>query len=395
MMGYPLTCIACQRPFPANPTLASLPYAGRLGIDPVRQRAWRICLACGEWNLLGREESAVVISEADALLRAAPVREVDSGIHEVALPGLSVLRVELEPGEAMDAAVAGRQDAVQVRQSRMAKIGAVAAALILGVFVLGVLFPSVLEWVGGWSILTMMLPIWAAQTFATAYRRWRLNGDGVKGLMVVGAVLTLIGTAVQWTVSRSGALLVLGATLLFVALFALVDRGMPFGWTKLPSGGRQVLRRWEMDLTRLWLDASDRLRITLPNGKQLAPDDGDAVLRDLLDGYSWETNRQAQSAGLQLARGADPLPRILELLRPALMAEPAGLPLVKLPEAWRAALDLAMAASGGEPSRLSELAEKAREAQEVAGIAESLDRVPDSLASRPTPAAPPRPARPM
>jgi hypothetical protein len=63
----------------------------------------------------------------------------------------------------------------------------------------------------------------------------------------------------------------------------------------------------------------------------------------------------------------------LEQLRPALMAEPEGQPLGRLPGAWRAALDLALAASSGTPGKLTALAEKAREAQQVAAIAESLD----------------------
>ncbi len=101
------------------------------------------------------------------------------------------------------------------------------------------------------------------------------------------------------------------------------------------------------------------------------------VLRDLLDGYSWETTTNAQATGAMLAHGNDPLPRLLEQLRPVLNRDPDGLLLVRLPAPWRAALDLAMAASGGMPGRLTRLAEKAREAQAVAAIAETLERRED------------------
>jgi hypothetical protein len=147
-----------------------------------------------------------------------------------------------------------------------------------------------------------------------------------------------------------------------------------------------------MDWSRLWIDGAATLRLTLPDGRLMEPDAGHAILRDLLDGYSWETSEEAQRTGYQLARGGDPLPRVLEQLGPALMAEPGGLPLGRLPQVWRVALDLALAASTGTPGKLTALAEKAREAQQVAAIAESLDR--ERLPTPPAPAPPPPPVRP-
>ena len=79
-MGYPLTCLSCQRPFPRNATLASLPLARRLAFDPVRGRVWSVCTTGGEWNILGAEAAAAVAEEAKHLLAAAPQRTVDRGI---------------------------------------------------------------------------------------------------------------------------------------------------------------------------------------------------------------------------------------------------------------------------------------------------------------------------
>jgi hypothetical protein len=185
--------------------------------------------------------------------------------------------------------------------------------------------------------------------------------------------MLVAGTIVQGLVSGAAALVGLASTPLVVAMFAWLDRGLPYGWTKLPTGGRQWIRREEMDFSRLSLDHDGRLRLMMPSGRLLTPDDSVAVLRDLLDGYSWETEEAAQLAALQLARGMEPLTRVVELLRPAIESEEGGLPLGRLPAAWRAALDLALSASGGAPGRLTALAEKAREAQQVAAIAESLD----------------------
>jgi hypothetical protein len=136
------------------------------------------------------------------------------------------------------------------------------------------------------------------------------------------------------------------------------------------------IRRRELDETRLRVDAAGDIRLTLPNGRELDVRDSAAVLRDLLDGYSWETSAEAQKVAATLLQEVEPLEGIVEILRPALDADPDGLQLVRLPPSWRAALDLALAADGGVPGRLSALASKAREAQQVAAIAETLDTDP-------------------
>jgi hypothetical protein len=156
-------------------------------------------------------------------------------------------------------------------------------------------------------------------------------------------------------------------------LWIWLERGLPFGWTRLPSGGKVWIRRREMDESRCWIDRGGHIRLTLPNGKQLDVDDSLAVLRDLLDGYSWETSNDAQKVAAALVQEHEPLRSVLEILRPAMEADPAGLALVDLPPTWRAALDLALASTHGVPGRLTALATKAREAQTVAEIAESLD----------------------
>lgn len=306
-------------------------------------------------------------------MAAAPLHAIERGVDEAHVGDLELLCVDLEPGESTDGAIVDRQAAVTRRQSRIASFGAIAGMVTIVALVLGVLVPSLVpEGMGGWRMLGILLPIWASQAYAAAYRQRRLGGGSIKAPLVAGGIMTLATLATGLMIGR-GALLTLAAIPLYVAMFAWIDDGLPFGWTRLTTGRRQVLRRRELDFTRLWLDEQGRLRLTLPSGRGLTPEDGNAVLRDLLDGYSWETSGEAQRTGYQLARGADPLPRLLEQLRPALMAEPEGLPLGRLPAAWRAALDLALAASTGTPGKLTTLAEKAREAQQVAAIAESLD----------------------
>ncbi len=371
MMGYPPTCLTCQRPFAQNSALASLPYVRRLAIDPARGRAWRICTGCGEWNLLGAEDATPVVEEARELLASSPTRAVDLGLDEARVGDLELLRVDLAPGEVLDAAVHARQEAVLARQGRLAIVAAVFGLVVIGWVAISPFVPGAMP---SSEILAIVLPIWSAQLLAQGYQRWRLDIGPARG-PVVAAVLTLAaGLALSFVVDpRQAAASLLGWPFITAAMI-WINTGMPVGWTRLPSGRRVIITRRVLDLTRLQLGESGQLRVTLPSNITLEDHDGRVLLRDLLDGYSWETDGEAQAAGFQLARGAHSLPRVLELLRPALEAEQQGLPLGRLPAAWRAALDLALAGSGGTPGRLSALAEKAREAQQVAAIAESLDR---------------------
>lgn len=350
--------------------MVSLPFAQRLAFDPVRGRAWRVCAECGEWNLLGADEARPVVAEASQLMAAVPLRAVDRGIDKARVENLALLRVDLEPGDVVDPAVEARQEALVVRQDRMAQVAGGLGLLALA----WLLFQSIVPgWMPATRVLAIACPIWSAQLVAQAYQQWRLGKGNVRRSAVASAILLGVGLALGVASDPLQARISLLGWPFIAAMMVWINTGMPVGWIRLPSGRRMVITRRIMDRTRLTLDDGGSLRLMLPNGAVLDRSDGVALLRDLLDGYSWETGTEVQVAGLQLARGTDPLPRVLELLRPALEAEPEGLPLGRLPEAWRAALDLALAASGGAPGRLTALAEKAREAQQVAAIAESLD----------------------
>jgi len=369
-MGYPPTCLSCQRPFPANSAMVSVPFVRRLAFDPERGRAWRVCADCGEWNLLGTEEAGPVVEEAGRLLAISPTRTVDVGLEEARVRDLELLRIDLAPGEAIDAEVQARQEVVLARQGRLATTAGVLGLATIAWVALSPLVPGAMPVS---RILATALPIWSAQLLAQAHRHWRLATGRVKGPLTASILTLVAGLVLGHLVDqRQAAASMLGWPFI-VAAMIWIDTGMPVGWTRLRSGRRVIVTRRVLDLTRLWLDAAGRLRVTLPNNTPLDDADGQVLLRDLLDGYSWETDAEAQSAGFQLARGADALPRVLDLLRPALAAEQEGLPLGRLPATWRAALDLALAASGAGPGRLSALAEKARTAQQVSAIAESLD----------------------
>nr|MBP7620697.1 hypothetical protein [Gemmatimonadales bacterium] len=66
------TCLSCNRPFPRNGELASLPEGRRIAFDPGQRRVWRICTKCGEWNLLGAEAAGAALVELEARVGQLP-----------------------------------------------------------------------------------------------------------------------------------------------------------------------------------------------------------------------------------------------------------------------------------------------------------------------------------
>lgn len=371
-MAYPPTCLSCHHPFPPASALLTSSFGRRIAIDPTHRRAWRICERCGKWNLLGPEEGPRLIDEATSRFAGVAIRGVDLGIDQADLGDVTVLRLDLTPGEAVNAGVAERHAAVERRQTRLA-LFFLLMTVAAGAFLIR-------EWRAPdsdpdrrWQLLSTPLMVIAASVYAAARRRRRLGFPTSRGSLF--AVGTLLAAGVLLAARHP----TLGAWSLVPALLGgtvtvWMDRWLPVGRIRLPSGRRLWIRREELDFSRVGIGEDGTLRLTLPSGRHLDRADSEAMLRDLLDGLSWEGSEPMQRAGFAIARGENPLPRVLEMLRPMMAESPDGVPLAKLPGAWRAALDLSLAASTGTPGKLSALAEKAREAQQVAAIAESLDR---------------------
>jgi hypothetical protein len=358
------SCIRCGKPFPANQELSALPLGRRIAWDPDRNRAWRICIECGEWNLLSQDDSALVLPEVNRLATILPTEALDQGVSRFRTGLLEILRIGVSPGSLRNPGVEERHAKVVRRQKQVAIFGIVSLAAVLTMpwwFTQGIRY-----------IVALCGTLWSAQLVGRIPRVRRLKLGTGRTELAFGAVL--LGMAVVASAGGQELRVLLTSWLALTPIWVWMDSGLPFGRTKLPSGGTVWIRRRELDETRLSLDTDDNIVLTLPSGRLLDIEDSAAVLRDLLDGYSWETTAQAQKLAATLVQEVEPLEAIVEILRPALEAETDGLPLIRLPSSWRAALDLALAADSGVPGRLTALATKAREAQQVAEIAESLDR---------------------
>ncbi len=78
-------CASCGSPFPRNDVLATLADGQRFAFDPARARVWRVCSACGQWNLLGAEASAGALPELQQRFATGLIQEFDG----LALSGLA------------------------------------------------------------------------------------------------------------------------------------------------------------------------------------------------------------------------------------------------------------------------------------------------------------------
>ena len=361
------TCLSCNRPFPRNGELASLPEGRRIAFDPGQRRVWPICTKCGEWNLLGAEAAGAALGELEARVGQLPA-DVLGEVGPV-----EVIRID---------ASAPPPGAVRARGDRHARIDSrntLTAFAFLGLLLLG------LAWIG-FSALdpivpgessrwgrtgTLVLAAMASGIFGHIPRALR-RGEPIRSRLVIGlAVIAATIAIAHWlgdNVPSTGALI---ATLTFSGL--AVQRWMPIGRITLPSGKRRWHNALSMDSTSCSWEAGGELTVRMPEGELLNGDDATAMLRDLLDGWSWETAPDELQAAAVLASGHDPLPRIIGVLRDASASRSEGTTLGRMPAVWRAALDLALTQDTGVEGKLSRILAKVPEAQQVAAIAESLD----------------------
>lgn len=214
-MPPPDACPACQTPFPANGLLAAVPSGRRIAFDPARRRVWRLCGACGAWDLLGPEASAAALPELE--LRApAPVGRAAGGIEVTgAASRLELLRLG-DPTAGTERALAlaaeTRRIAGEARGRRYG--GLILGSVMLAVYALGELVsPSSstlvmqgaamrlshlvrLRWRkvpvprGSWQVLAIV----ALPPFV--YLRWR-HPERVQGALAAMLFMALVMAAVE------------------------------------------------------------------------------------------------------------------------------------------------------------------------------------------------------
>lgn len=67
-------CIWCNRAFPANDSVESLPVGRRIAFDEERGRLWVVCRGCERWNLVPIEERWEAIEECARAFRDSRLR---------------------------------------------------------------------------------------------------------------------------------------------------------------------------------------------------------------------------------------------------------------------------------------------------------------------------------
>jgi len=88
------TCIFCNSPLGRNQTLERFPVGGRLAFDTHRGRLWVVCRSCQRWNLSPLEERWEVIEDCERMYRETRVRVSTEQIGLARLrDGLELVRI--------------------------------------------------------------------------------------------------------------------------------------------------------------------------------------------------------------------------------------------------------------------------------------------------------------
>lgn len=368
-------CVVCRAAFPATGVLASLPQAKRVAFDD-GGRVWRICTACGAWNLLGPEAAAA--ARPELLLRTAtsPARDDAAGLVLHRLDGIDVVRVT-------DTAAVPESRAVRrlrwlERWDTWFLIGAALCIPLLAVIVAttggsdGSAVRHEPRWVG---FLRSGIMLSLSYLGVGAWRKRRLRtGNGLFEL-TLGMLLFLLGAGAGVWGERSW--LALGAIVVIVLVNLGLYQVFPFGMPKLPGGRRVLLTGPAVTLTRVRWEPGDRLVVRMPRGRMFEGADADAVLRALLHASGMEGGSVIRPAQRELAEHRDPLAEATGVVRAALAGVTEGVPLGRLSGRELAAIDLLLTERMGVRDELGGLAARAEDAKEIAGEADTLIRRPE------------------
>jgi hypothetical protein len=88
------TCLFCNKPLGANETLETFPVGKRLAFDAAKGRLWVVCPQCERWNLSPLEERWEAIEQAEKLYRDTRRRVATDNIGLAKLrDGLTLVRI--------------------------------------------------------------------------------------------------------------------------------------------------------------------------------------------------------------------------------------------------------------------------------------------------------------
>jgi hypothetical protein len=382
------TCLSCNRPFPRNGELASLPEGRRIAFDPGQRRVWRICTKCGEWNLLGAEAAGAALAE----LSAREPRP-SASVRSTRVTGdLELLRIDdLTKVEVGDLVMAEQRDGLR----KAAQFAPFAPLLYIGIYAISMLFmPSATggtatDLLGIFAYLAGLLGIQYVPRIVTRVR----YGASVP----MRLFLTLAATQVAFL---GGIWLIDGslekATYLYfgglpaVLAFSLVPWrriASPFMPQKISDVG--ITDEWDAMAIR-WTVSPPSLALRALGGKWLPNDDSIRVLETAVSLYAL---KQTNAAGVQHAHALAAslgLSGVLAALDEWRHDRDDTLTLSDIPAVYLVALQLAFSREKGASKKALAAHERLLEAGTVAAEAEQLDREP----TLPTPPAPSPPALP-
>lgn len=363
------TCIECRRPFRPNRQLATLPIGRRIAFDPERGHVWRICQGCGAWNLLGREESELGLAE----LRHRSGGGTGVADHGVAITTLGADLELLRLGTKSELAAGAL--ALGERRRALLHIGTTATVIplaLLTVLVVG----TMVGWLSiSWRLAGQLLAWGSAARLLRLRARHAYRLPVTVRSVVIAAVGFVVGVLIPWAPRPEAAgFIAFNDLLLQVAMTAIwaVSTAMITHLSmkqRLPSGSKIAVGVDDLRAVRLsWDSAAGTITATTPDGRLLDQTDTEYLLGHVTEwilGLPDETIEQAHA----LVATTATLGELLQMLDDV-RGDRVDVRIADLPWAYVAALDLAI----GRARRQADLEGVSTAAQEVARIAESLDR---------------------
>ncbi|MDX2260297.1 MAG: hypothetical protein SFU84_01190 [Gemmatimonadales bacterium] len=369
------TCVACNKPFPANGELASVPEGRRIAFDPGQRRVWRICTKCGEWNLLGTEAAGAALPEL-----TARDPKPSSSVRSTRVSGdLELLRIDdISKVEVADLVMAEQRDGLQRATQLAAWMPVVIIVLVSASFI----FPSGLR--GGATkellgTLVMLAGISGLLTIPRIFHRMRHRAS-VPRAMWLGLVGSQVGYLLgMWLLEGSlimAKFLYLGGLPAMIA-FSLIPWHRLIG-RFLPKQLADVMITDEWDATTIRWTISPATISLRPLGREwLSEDDSVRVLSTAVAVHSInQTNAEGIQHAHALAASLG-LTGVLAALDAWRHDRDDTLTLGDIPAVYLVALELAFSREKEASKKALAAHEKLLEAGVVAREAEALDRLPE------------------
>jgi hypothetical protein len=358
------TCLSCNKPFPANGELASLPEGRRIAFDPGRRRVWRICTTCGEWNLLGTEAAGVTLKELEARQPA-----LGEGVHTSHLSG----RMELVRVNNLDAAEVA-QFARAERHRVLAKAAATRFTVMISLVlpVLGTI-AAVNWWMGGGIIETIqhVLRLAAIMGYTALWRsidRWWQGVPPNRWLWLGGVAGPAVQIALDLSRSVASLPTQIGIHLIVTLCFYLVARNERWTGDRVSQGPRE----WDQIKLR-WRAYPLTIQLRPLRDEWLSTEDSEGMLRTILTArIGMRITPAMVEEAVRFITHSGPL-GLLGVLEGLKEREGGELTLGAVPPTYLIALDIALAGAGEASDAAFLEHERLREATAIAQIAESLD----------------------